>query len=413
MPRQATGYMSKEFERIERLPPYVFAEVNEMKRRARVAGRDIIDFGMGNPDTGTPTHIVDKLVEVVRDPRTHRYSNSRGIPGLRKAMAAYYQRRFGVALDPESEIITTLGSKEGLANLAQAMAAPGDIILAPNPSYPIHPYGFVIAGATVHDVPCGPGIDTLEELERAVAACPKRPKALVLNFPNNPTAEVVDLDFYERVVTFAREAGIYILSDLAYAEIFFDDEPPPSILQIPGARDIAVEFTSLSKTYSMPGWRIGFAAGNARLIRALTRIKSYLDYGAFTPIQVAATAALKGPQGCIADIRARYRERRDVLVESFEAAGWPIPAPRATMFAWAPIPEAWREVGSLEFSKRLLADAEVAVSPGIGFGTLGEGFVRIALVENRQRIRQAARNVKAFLARAQPAAAASRRVVIS
>ncbi len=413
MPRQATGYMSEEFERIERLPPYVFAEVNEMKRRARVAGRDIIDFGMGNPDTGTPTHIVDKLVEVVRDPRTHRYSNSRGIPGLRKAMAAYYQRRFGVALDPESEIITTLGSKEGLANLAQAMAAPGDIILAPNPSYPIHPYGFVIAGATVHDVPCGPGIDTLEELERAVSACPKRPKALVLNFPNNPTAEVVDLDFYERVVAFAREAGIYILSDLAYAEIFFDDEPPPSILQIPGARDIAVEFTSLSKTYSMPGWRIGFAAGNARLIRALTRIKSYLDYGAFTPIQVAATAALKGPQGCIADIRARYRERRDVLVESFEAAGWSIPAPRATMFAWAPIPEAWREVGSLEFSKRLLADAEVAVSPGIGFGTLGEGFVRIALVENRQRIRQAARNVKAFLAQAQPAAAASRRVVIS
>ena len=413
MPRQATGYMSEEFERIERLPPYVFAEVNEMKRRARVAGRDIIDFGMGNPDTGTPTHIVDKLVEVVRDPRTHRYSNSRGIPGLRKAMAAYYQRRFGVALDPESEIITTLGSKEGLANLAQAMAAPGDIILAPNPSYPIHPYGFVIAGATVHDVPCGPGIDTLEELERAVSACPKRPKALVLNFPNNPTAEVVDLDFYERVVTFARGAGIYILSDLAYAEIFFDDEPPPSILQIPGARDIAVEFTSLSKTYSMPGWRIGFAAGNARLIRALTRIKSYLDYGAFTPIQVAATAALKGPQGCIADIRARYRERRDVLVESFEAAGWSIPAPRATMFAWAPIPEAWREVGSLEFSKRLLADAEVAVSPGIGFGTLGEGFVRIALVENRQRIRQAARNVKAFLAQAQPAAAASRRVVIS
>ncbi|MDP7232917.1 MAG: LL-diaminopimelate aminotransferase [Alphaproteobacteria bacterium] len=405
--------MSEEFERIERLPPYVFAEVNEMKRRARVAGRDIIDFGMGNPDTGTPTHIVDKLVEVVRDPRTHRYSNSRGIPGLRKAMAAYYQRRFGVALDPESEIITTLGSKEGLANLAQAIAAPGDIILAPNPSYPIHPYGFVIAGATVHDVPCGPGIDTLEELERAVSACPKRPKALVLNFPNNPTAEVVDLDFYERVVAFAREAGIYILSDLAYAEIFFDDEPPPSILQIPGARDIAVEFTSLSKTYSMPGWRIGFAAGNARLIRALTRIKSYLDYGAFTPIQVAATAALKGPQGCIADIRARYRERRDVLVESFEAAGWSIPAPRATMFAWAPIPEAWREVGSLEFSKRLLADAEVAVSPGIGFGTLGEGFVRIALVENRQRIRQAARNVKAFLAQAQPAAAASRRVVIS
>ena len=405
--------MSEEFERIERLPPYVFAEVNEMKRRARAAGRDIIDFGMGNPDTGTPTHIVDKLVEAVRDPRTHRYSNSRGIPGLRKAMAAYYQRRFGVVLDPESEIITTLGSKEGLANLAQAMAAPGDIILAPNPSYPIHPYGFVIAGATVHDVPCGPGIDTLAELERAVAACPKLPKAMVLNFPNNPTAEVVGLDFYERVVAFAREKGIYILSDLAYAEIFFDDEPPPSILQVPGARDIAVEFTSLSKTYSMPGWRIGFAAGNARLIHALTRIKSYLDYGAFTPIQVAATAALNGPQDCITDIRARYRERRDVLVESFDAAGWSIPSPRATMFAWAPIPEAWREVGSLEFSKRLLAEAEVAVSPGIGFGRMGEGFVRIALVENRQRIRQAARNVKAFLARAEPGEVAPRRVAAS
>ncbi len=405
--------MSEEFERIERLPPYVFAEVNEMKRRARVAGRDIIDFGMGNPDSGTPTHIVDKLVEAVRDPRTHRYSNSRGIPGLRKAMAAYYQRRFGVGLDPESEIIATLGSKEGLANLAQAMAAPGDIILAPNPSYPIHPYGFVIAGATVHDVPCGPGIDTLAELEHAVAACPKPPKAMVLNFPNNPTSEVVGLDFYKRVVAFARQKGIYILSDLAYAEIYFDDEPPPSILQVPGARDIAVEFTSLSKTYSMPGWRIGFAAGNARLIHALTRIKSYLDYGAFTPIQVAATAALNGPQDCIADIRARYRERRDVLVESFAAAGWPIPSPRATMFAWAPIPEAWREVGSLEFSKRLLADAEVAVSPGIGFGRMGEGFVRIALVENRQRIRQAARNVKAFLARAEPGEAVPRRVAAS
>ncbi|MDP6952477.1 MAG: LL-diaminopimelate aminotransferase [Alphaproteobacteria bacterium] len=402
--------MNEEFERIERLPPYVFAEVNEMKRRARAAGRDIIDFGMGNPDTGTPPHIVDKLVEAVRDPRTHRYSNSRGIPGLRKAMAAYYRRRFGVDVDPESEIITTLGSKEGLANLAQAMAAPGDIILAPNPSYPIHPYGFVIAGATVHDVPCGPGIDTLAELERAVEACPRLPKALVLNFPNNPTAEVVGLDFYERVVAFAREKGIYILSDLAYAEIFFDDEPPPSILQVPGARDIAVEFTSLSKTYSMPGWRIGFAAGNARLIHALARIKSYLDYGAFTPIQVAATAALNGPQDCISEIRERYRERRDVLVESFDAAGWSIPSPRATMFAWAPIPEAWREVGSLEFSKRLLAEAEVAVSPGIGFGRMGEGFVRIALVENRQRIRQAARNVKAFLARSEPGKATPEQV---
>ena len=292
--------MSEEFERIGRLPPYLFAEVNEMKRRARAAGRDIIDFGMGNPDSPTPSHIVDKLIETVRDPRTHRYSSSRGIPGLRKAMAAYYRRRFGVTLDPETEIIVTLGSKEGLANLAQAMAAPGDSVLAPNPSYPIHPYGFVIAGASVIEVPCGPGIDTLAEMRRAVAAAPVRPKAMVVNFPNNPTAEVVGLDFYERLVAFARDAGIYILSDLAYAEIYFDDEPPPSILQVAGARDIAVEFTSLSKTYSMPGWRIGFAAGNARLIHALTRIKSYLDYGAFTPIQVAATAALNGPQDCVA-----------------------------------------------------------------------------------------------------------------
>ncbi len=405
--------MSEEFERIGRLPPYVFAEVNEMKRRARAAGRDIIDFGMGNPDSATPAHIDDKLCQTVRDPRTHRYSSSRGIPGLRKAMVAYYRRRFGVDLDPESEIIVTLGSKEGLANLAQAMAAPGDLVLAPNPSYPIHPYGFVIAGAGVVDVPCGPGIDTLAEIQRAVAAAPLRPKAMVVNFPNNPTAEVVGLDFYERLVAFARDARIYVLSDLAYAEIYFDDEPPPSILQVPGARDIAVEFTSLSKTYSMPGWRIGFAAGNARLIHALARIKSYLDYGAFTPVQVAATAALNGPQDCVDEIRARYRERRDVLVESFAAAGWPIPAPRATMFAWAPIPPAWRQAGSLEFAKRLLAEAEVAVSPGSGFGALGEGYVRIALVENRQRIRQAARNVKAFLARAEPGLASSRRAAAS
>ena len=393
--------MTEEFERIQRLPPYVFAEVNEMKQRARAAGRDIIDFGMGNPDSPTPEHIVEKLIETVRRPRTHRYSNSRGIPGLRRAMAGYYQRRFGVDLDPESEIITTLGSKEGLANLASAIASSGDVILAPNPSYPIHPYGFIIAGAAVRHVHCGPGVDTLAEFKRAVAESPVKPKAMVLNFPNNPTAELVDLAFYEAVVDFARHQEIYILSDLAYAEIYFDTDPPPSILQVPGARDIAVEFTSLSKTYSMPGWRIGFAAGNTHLIRALTRIKSYLDYGAFTPIQVAATAALNGPQDCVDEIRTRYRERRDVLVESFAAAGWQIPSPKATMFAWAPIPPAWRDVGSLEFSKRLLAEAEVAVSPGNGFGEFGEGYVRIALVENRQRIRQAARNVKAFLSRGQ------------
>ncbi len=405
--------MTDEFERIRRLPPYVFAEVNEMKQRARTQGRDIIDFGMGNPDSPTPDHIVEKLIETVRKPRTHRYSNSRGIPGLRRAMAGYYRRRFNVDLDPQSEIITTLGSKEGLANLASAMAAPGDIILSPNPSYPIHPYGFVIAGASVQHVRCGPNIDYLDEVRRAVAKSPRKPKAMVLNFPNNPTAELVDLDFYEKVVAFAKQQEIYILSDLAYAEIYFDVEPPPSIMQVPDARDIAVEFTSLSKTYSMPGWRIGFAAGNRRLIQALARIKSYLDYGAFTPIQVAAAAALNGPQDCVDDIRHRYRERRDVLVESFATAGWEVPSPLATMFAWAPIPPAWQAVGSLEFSKRLLAEAEVAVSPGIGFGEYGEGYVRIALVENRQRIRQAARNIKTFLNSAEPSSSEPARRIAS
>ena len=391
--------MNADFERIERLPPYVFAEVDEMKARARAAGRDVIDFGMGNPDRPTPDHIVDKLIETVRKPRTHRYSTSRGIPGLRRAKAGYYRRRFGVELDPETEIVATLGSKEGLANLASAITAPGDVVLAPNPSYPIHPYGFAIAGADTIDVPCGPGIDYLAELERAAARSPRRPRAMVLNFPNNPTGVAVDRAFYERAVAFARARQIWILSDLAYAEIYFETGPPPSILEVPGAREIAVEFTSLSKTYSMPGWRIGFAAGNRRLVHALARIKSYLDYGAFTPIQVAAAAALNGPQDCVAAIRARYRERRDVLIESFAQAGWEIPRPSAGMFAWAPIPPAWREAGSLTFAKALLVGADVAVAPGIGFGAHGEGHVRLALVENRQRIRQAARNVKAFLAR--------------
>ena len=386
-----------DFHRIKQLPPYVFAEVNAMKAKARAAGADIIDFGMGNPDSPTPPHIVDKLVEAVRNPRTHRYSMSRGIPGLRRAHAAYYGRRFGVEIDPETETVVTLGSKEGLANLASAITAPGDIILVPNPSYPIHPYGFLIAGAELRPVPQGPGRDFLAGFKAAVENSPRPPAAVVLNYPSNPTAQVVDLDFYAEIVDFCRRHDIFILSDLAYAEIYFDD-PPPSILQVEGARDIAVEFTSASKTYSMPGWRIGFAAGNRELIHALTRIKSYLDYGAFTPIQIAATAALNGPQDCVAEARALYRRRRDVLVQAMGAAGWEIPPPSATMFAWVPIPAALQGMGSLEFSKQLLAHAEVAVSPGIGFGEYGEGYVRIALVENEQRIRQAARSVRRFLA---------------
>ncbi|MBT5646783.1 MAG: LL-diaminopimelate aminotransferase [Rhodospirillaceae bacterium] len=390
--------MDQTFHRIKRLPPYVFAEVNAMKAKARAAGEDVIDFGMGNPDSPTPKHIVDKLTEAVADPRTHRYSTSRGIPGLRRAQAAYYDRRFGVDIDPETETIVTLGSKEGFANLAQAISAPGDVIVVPNPSYPIHAYGFIIAGAALRHVPVGPGVNFMAELERAVKYSVPPPLALVLNFPANPTAMVVDLAFYEEVVRFCREHGIIIISDLAYAEIYFDGNPPPSILQVPGAKDIAVEFTSLSKTYSMPGWRIGFAAGNAKIIAALARIKSYLDYGAFTPIQVAATAALNGPQDCVSEFREVYKRRRDVLVESFGQAGWDVPPPAATMFAWAPIPEPFAHLGSLEFSKLLLAEAQIAVAPGLGFGEYGDGFVRIGLVENRHRIRQAARNIKRFFA---------------
>lgn len=390
--------MDQTFHRIKRLPPYVFAEVNAMKASARAAGEDVIDFGMGNPDSATPQHVVDKLNEAVADPRTHRYSASRGIPGLRRAQAAYYDRRFGVDIDPETETIVTLGSKEGFANLAQAISAPGDVIVVPNPSYPIHAYGFIIAGAALRHVPVGPGVDFMAELERAVKYSVPPPLVLVLNFPANPTAMVVDLAFYEEVVRFCREYGIIVISDLAYAEIYFDGNPPPSILQVPGAKDIAVEFTSLSKTYSMPGWRIGFAAGNAKIIAALARIKSYLDYGAFTPIQVAATAALNGPQECVAEFRDIYKRRRDVLVESFGQAGWDVPPPPATMFAWAPIPEPFAHLGSLEFSKLLLAEAQIAVSPGLGFGEYGDGFVRIGLVENRHRTRQAARNIKRFFA---------------
>ncbi len=392
--------MQTEFDRIQRLPPYVFAEVNAMKARSRAAGEDIIDFGMGNPDMPTPAHIVDKLVEAARNPRAHRYSMSRGVPGLRKALAGYYARRFGVELDPERECIVTLGSKEGLANLAQAITATGDTLLVPSPSYPIHPYGFIIAGGDVRHLPVVPDASFLVALEREMKASSRHPVALVLNYPSNPTALVAGLDFYAEVVDFCRRHEIYILSDIAYAEIYFDGNPPPSILQVPGARDVALEFSSMSKTYNMPGWRIGFAAGNKTLIGALTRIKSYLDYGAFTPIQVAATAALNGPQDCVEEIRRRYKERRDVLIEGLTNAGWTVPSPPASMFAWAPIPAPFAHLGSLEFSKLLLREAKVAVAPGLGFGEHGEGFVRIALVENRQRIRQAVRSIKALMSAA-------------
>ena len=389
--------MTSEFHRIRRLPPYVFAEVNTAKARARGQGADIIDLGMGNPDSATPAHIVAKLVEAVQDPRTHRYSTSKGIPGLRRALAAYYQRRFGVALDPETEVIATLGSKEGLANLASAITSPGDTILVPNPSYPIHQFGFIIAGAAVRSVPATPDEEMLRALDRAVRHSVPKPTALIVNFPSNPTAYLADLEFYREIVAFARRHEIWVMSDLAYAEIYFGGRVPPSILQVPGAKDVAVEFTSLSKTYSMPGWRMGFAAGNPRLIAALARMKSYLDYGAFTPIQVAATAALNGPQDCVAQMRALYRERRDVLIRGLAQAGWQVPSPDGSMFTWAPIPPAYAHLGSLEFSKLLLDRAKVAVAPGIGFGEHGDGFVRIALVENTHRLRQAVRSIRAFL----------------
>ncbi|MGJ3258931.1 MAG: LL-diaminopimelate aminotransferase [Rhodospirillales bacterium] len=389
--------MERDFYKIRRLPPYVFAEVNDMKARARAEGADIIDFGMGNPDLPTPAHIVEKLKETVDNPKTHRYSNSRGIPGLRKAVSGYYGRRFGVDVNPETQAIVTLGSKEGLANLSQAITSPGDVILVPNPSYPIHQFGFIIAGAAARSIPVEPGPDFMAALDRAVQHSVPKPTAVVLNYPNNPTAELATLDFYEEVVDFCRHHGIWILSDLAYAEIYFDNNPPPSILQLPKAWDVAVEFTSMSKTYSMPGWRIGFAVGNERLIAALARVKSYLDYGAFTPIQVAAAAALNGPQDCVDEFRAIYKERRDILIEGLSAAGWDVPSPPATMFAWAPLPPAFRDMGSIEFSKLLLKEAEVAVAPGLGFGEHGDDHVRIGLVENDQRTRQAVRNIKNFL----------------
>ena len=391
--------MRNEFDRIKRLPPYVFAEVNNLKAKLRSKGKDIIDFGMGNPDMPTPKHIRQKLKETVEKPGTGRYSTSKGINGLRKAQAAYYKRRFDVNLDPENEVIVTLGSKEGLANLAQAITSPGDIILSPNPSYPIHPYGFIIAGASLRHLPAmDDGIFNpdlyLERLERSIIESVPAPVAVIVSFPSNPTAQVVSLEFYEEVVKIALKYNVYILSDLAYAEIYYDNSPPPSILQIPKAKEVAVEFTSMSKTYAMAGWRIGFAVGNIRLINALTRIKSYLDYGAFTPVQVAAAAALNGPQDCVQEIRNTYQKRRDVLINSMARAGWNIPSPKASMFAWAPIPDKYKDKGSLEFAKELMLKADVAVSPGVAFGEFGEGFVRVGLVENEQRIRQAAKNIK-------------------
>lgn len=387
-----------EFHRIKRLPPYVFEQVNRIKAGARNRGADIIDLGMGNPDLPAPKHVLEKLVETVGKPRTDRYSASRGIPGLRKAQAAYYERRFGVTLNPDTQVIATLGSKEGFANMAQAITAPGDVVLVPNPSYPIHAFGFLMAGGVIRSVPAEPNEDFFRQVERAVAHSIPKPIALVTCYPANPTAFMASLDFYRDLVAFAKKHDLILLSDLAYAEVYFDDtNPPPSVLQVPGAMDVTVEFTSMSKTFSMAGWRMGFAVGNEKLIAALARVKSYLDYGAFTPIQVAATAALNGPDDCIREMRAIYKHRRDALVESFGHAGWDIDPPGASMFAWVKIPEPFTALGSLEFSKLLVEKADVAVAPGIGFGEYGDDHVRIAIVENEQRIRQAARNIRRFL----------------
>lgn len=384
------------FYRERRLPPYVFAEVNRLKAAYRAEGRDVIDFGMGNPDLPPAKHIIDKLAEVAADPRAHRYSASMGVKSLRAALSRYYERRFNVAVDPDREVCVTMGSKEGLANLAQAITAPGDVILAPDPSYPIHMFGFLIAGAVVRPVSIQDPEEFLREADYACRRSIPAPSVLVMNFPSNPTAQVVDLEFYREAVALAKKHNLVLISDLAYSEIYFDDNPPPSILEVEGAREVAIEFTSMSKTYSMPGWRIGFAAGSERLVDALKRVKSYLDYGAFTPIQIAAVAALDGPQDNVEHARQTYKSRRDVLVESFGRAGFHIPTPPATMFAWAPIPEGYEHLGSVEFSKVLLEQTDVAVAPGLGFGERGDGHVRLALVENEQRIRQAARQLKAF-----------------
>ncbi|HEU4806494.1 MAG TPA: LL-diaminopimelate aminotransferase [Nitrobacter sp.] len=386
-----------EFYRIRRLPPYVFEQVNRAKAAARNAGADIIDLGMGNPDLPTPPHVIEKLKETLGKPKTDRYSASRGITGLRKAQAGYYARRFGVKLNPDTQVVATLGSKEGFANVAQAITAPGDVVLCPNPSYPIHAFGFLMAGGVIRSVPSAPTPDFFAACERAIVHSIPKPIALIVCYPSNPTAQIASLDFYKDLVAFAKKHEIFILSDLAYSEVYFDDNPPPSVLQVPGAIDVAVEFTSMSKTFSMAGWRIGFAVGNERIIAALARVKSYLDYGAFTPVQVAATAALNGSDACIREMRETYRKRRDTLVESFGRAGWVIPPPQASMFAWAPLPEKFRDLGSMQFATLMVEKSGVVVSPGVAFGEHGEGYVRIAMVENEQRIRQAARGVRHFL----------------
>ncbi len=392
--------MNDEFPRIKRLPPYVFNIVNDLKAKARARGEDIIDFGMGNPDKPAPAHIVDKLVEAAQRPDTHRYSVSKGIPRLRKACCDWYKRKFDVDLDPDSECIVTIGSKEGLAHLALATMGPGDAVMVPNPAYPIHPYGFVIAGADIRHVPLTPDVDFFAELEKSVKDSWPKPKMLVLNFPGNPTTQCVDLPFFERIVAFAKEHQIWVVHDLAYGEICFDGYKAPSILQVPGAKEVAVEFYTLSKTYNMPGWRVGFMSGNPTLIAALARMKSYLDYGMFTPIQVAAITALDGPQECVDEIVATYKSRRDVLCDGLNAIGWQVEKPKATMFVWARIPERYREMGSLEFSKKLLKEAKVAVSPGIGFGEYGDEYVRFGLIENEHRTRQAIRGIRDMMRKA-------------
>jgi alanine-synthesizing transaminase len=389
--------MHTDFHKIRRLPPYVFEEVNKLKARLRAKGVDIIDFGMGNPDLPVPAHIVEKLCETAAKPRTNRYSASRGIPGLRRAMAGYYDRRFGVKLNPDTQIVATLGSKEGFANLAQAITAPGDVIISPNPSYPIHAFGFIMAGGVIRHVEAGSPEQYLAGISRAARHSVPPPIAMVTCYPANPTAQTVGLDFYKDAVALAKKHDMFLLSDMAYSEIYFEGEPPPSVLQVDGATDVAVEVNTLSKTYAMAGFRVGFALGNERLIAALARVKSYLDYGAYTPIQVAAAAALNGPQDCVAEMRAIYKSRRDVLIDAFAKAGWEVPKPAASMFCWAPLPAGFEHLGSVEFAKRLMEGAEIAVAPGVAFGEYGDGFVRIALVENEQRIRQAARNLKRFL----------------
>jgi alanine-synthesizing transaminase len=386
-----------QFQRIQRLPPYVFNIIGDLKQRARAAGEDVIDFGMGNPDQPTPPHIVDKLVETARRGDTHRYSQSKGIPRLRKAICDWYERRYEVTLDPETEAIVTLGSKEGLAHLALATTGPGDAILVPNPSYPIHPYGFVISGADIRHVPMTDDESFFSELENAIRNTWPKPKMLVLNFPSNPTTHCVELDFFEKVVAVAREHQIWVVQDLAYADLCFDGYEAPSILQVEGAKEVAVEFFSMSKSYNMPGWRVGFCCGNKELVGALARMKSYLDYGMFTPIQVAAISALEGDQTCVKEINTLYKKRRNVLCKGLNAAGWPVEPPKATMFVWAQIPKFYRELGSLEFSKKLLTEAQVAVSPGVGFGEYGEGYVRFGLIENEHRTRQAIRNIKRMM----------------